>query len=1067
MAKLTASQERAVLLEGKNILVSAGAGSGKTTVLSQRVIRKLQQGTHIDELMIVTFTNAAAAEMKHRIIKRIHEASLTQPELLGELDRIENAIISTFDSFALRIVKEYHYLLGLPSRIEIANQPYVTILKEQILDQLIEECYVQPTPLFEKVVSTYFNKGDKAIRDGLLTLVHGAEMAPNKETFFTSLAADQFSDTKWATLLEQMNEIIRLEIDNLRRQTYEVSKVYERYLTQLAAAGWSSTVPDFTPLRDQLAMVHDFDDIMIAIQDGLFKLPSLAGKLKNEEIPWALEIHKAHKKFNDHFAKLTNQMKDLHAGSSAELRVQFQSTRPIVEWMAETAHSYYQRVKAMQFEQGLYDFNDIMDLAIQLLAEHPHVQTAYRDRFQEIMVDEYQDTNDLQNHLLSLIKKENNLFLVGDVKQSIYGFRNANPEHFVTKLKQFATDRVSEVISLKENFRSRRSVIEPINDLFHYVMDETIGGVDYTTDQQLVYGLTGYDHSPEPEQAHTPRMVVVPKHETKTDAEMEAQWIAADIARKLQSSFPTMEDQQFVPLQYKHFAILIDRRSDFDTFAQALKAWGIPVQVYADESYVASIEVLVILNLLKAVVSYTDSTYFNEHFSMALYGLARSFLFHVPDEILVNFLLDHPQLHFNDKECLAMIPALQPIHQLLTNLANLVTKLPLSEWMLVALQQSSFTEKMLQLDDVQSVEMKVDFFLTQTATIPGLDVRGLIDLLVAIEQHPDLDIEFQKAIPPHQNAVTIMTIHKSKGLEYPHVYFPRLDKQFQFSENKSPFVYDRHIGLITKPYENGFYDTIAHRLVYFYAYRTMISERLRLLYVALTRTREAMTLTMTEKYRVSASVYNDANGLLHPMLRMKLVTYSQLLNLVDSWNQYLHPYTMAQPQLIGQSSSTSSHTYTPLQFIDVSRKSISVTRRSYSKSLPMDPVDPQLLLAGELFHEQLEHIDLSSDTPLDGLVEPIRSSVSALLQTPPLAQRKQGKFYHEYPFINEDGVRGIIDLLIEYPDELVIIDFKLSDIDKPEYVTQVQGYMEFIRTISNKKVSGYLYSLTQKYLFKI
>lgn len=1066
MADLTLNQLKAVQHEGQNILVSAGAGSGKTTVLSLRVLRKLQDGIHIDQLMIVTYTNAAAAEMKYRIRQQIEEHVLTAPHLRDELTRLDNAMIATFDSFALQVVKEYHYLLGLPSTISIANAAQLTLIKETVLNDLFEELYEHPTDVFKQVLDIYFDKGDNALKQGVMTVYRSALMKPDKDAFFKSIVETQYSTNSINELLKRFNKIIFDKMEDLNVLITETITLYRQLADEEPGLDLTKTITKLESLLRTVSSIIDYDDYMIAYQSDQIKSSSSPKKVSQLESPLGQKVSQYHDAIGASIKSLATELDNIFGSDSQTLKENYISTKLVSSFMVNTAYTLYQRIRKVQLENNLYDFNDIMDLAIAILEQNESVRESFRSRYQEIMVDEYQDTNDLQNYLLSLIAKTNNMFLVGDVKQSIYGFRNANPSHFVAKMDDYSRREDSLVIALKENFRSRLSILDPINKMFLQLMDKTIGGVTYDQSQQLVFGQNEYLSAPLPEKAYAPRIAIYPFENRSGDYVQEAHWIAHDIKQRINQQMPTMVKKHFEPVNVNQFAILIDRKSGFTIFAEVFKKWGIPIKIYADESYVESNEIGVLLNFMKLVIGLSNTEYFNQYFNYAFYGLARSFIYQIKDDDIINWVLNRPDMTVDMIQAIDEHSAIGKMIQDIKMMSQLAQQLPLTDWLLKLLEITHFNDAILSLDNVRVIEAKLDFFIAQSIAIPNLSLKDYADLLIGVDGHDKIDLEFSISPSKQESGVTLMTIHRSKGLEFNHVYYPGISRQFTFNENKSKFI-SAPWGVLVKPFDNGFYRTFAHVVFNHEARQTMISERLRLWYVALTRARETMTFVMPIKSYSHPIIRRNANGVLTNVLRQKWNHFTDLINCTEEWREY--DAHLEVPKMVESSSISSSETMqagTEIQSVDLHQDAIIYEKKSYSKHEGDTLIDPSLLLAGNYFHEQLEHLDFTSSDVLHGLQEPLLSSVKALIETSPFKKRANSKFYHEYPFIDELGTKGVIDLIIETEDELFIIDFKLRNIDDPSYNAQVNGYVAYLSTLTTKPVSGFLYSLLKKEIIR-
>ena len=460
----TKEQQDAINLEGKNIIVSAGAGSGKTAVLTERTLRKLKSGIHINELLILTFTNAAAAEMKERIRKAINKT----PNLEEEATLIDGAYITTFDSFSLSIVKKYHTRLNITSNIKITDEVIIDIKKNKILDDIMDKYYLSPKEDFTKLIQDFCLKDDKDLKKYILSTYKKIELKYNKEKYLEEYMSSYFTE-------ENISKFIKEYLDLINSYRKNISNL-------------------ITDLNDY------FDgDYVSAIEDQLSKLlhassyEEIASSLDFRSLnPVPKSSHEEGKKIKETISAQIKELKSLLIyQTEEEMKEEILSTKSNVKVIIDIIKDLDKQLTLYKQENEIYNFNDIAHLAIKVVTDFKDVREELTNSFNEILVDEYQDTSDTQEMFISLISK-NNVYMVGDIKQSIYRFRNANPYIFKNKYDTYRDTDAGIKIDLVKNFRSRKEVLDNINLLFDLIMDDEIGGADYKASHRMVFGNNTY-----------------------------------------------------------------------------------------------------------------------------------------------------------------------------------------------------------------------------------------------------------------------------------------------------------------------------------------------------------------------------------------------------------------------------------------------------------------------------------------------------------------------------------------------------------------------------------------------
>ena len=407
MPKWTSEQQDAIYKKGTNIIVSAGAGSGKTAVLSERVLEHVKSGISIDDLLVLTFTNAAAAEMKDRIRSKIRKV----PELKEELDKVDLAYITTFDSFALSLVKKYSYLMNISKNINIIDASIMTLKKEEELNNIFEELYQERNPLFLKLISDFTVKDDKEIFNAVLSLYAKLDNRFDKDVILNSYLDDYYSEDNISKLVNDYVALIKMRLEVLNNT---VDNLY--HYTDDTFQGKMEEV-----IRPLISAADYLDIKRLCV----IKLPILRG------------ADKVTKKIKDEVKAIVDEIGELTKYNSLdEIKESLYLTKDYVEIIIAIIKKLGERLDKFKRDNNAYDFIDIAKMAINILKDNETVREEMKYKYKEILIDEYQDTNDIQDIFISLIEN-NNVYMVGDIKQSIYRFRNANPMLFKSKYEAY------------------------------------------------------------------------------------------------------------------------------------------------------------------------------------------------------------------------------------------------------------------------------------------------------------------------------------------------------------------------------------------------------------------------------------------------------------------------------------------------------------------------------------------------------------------------------------------------------------------------------------------------------
>ena len=1022
MPKWTNEQQLAIGHEGENIIVSAGAGSGKTAVLSERVLRKLKSGVGIKQLLILTFTKAAAAEMRERIRANIKK----NPDLASQLLELDGAYITTFDSYSLSLVKKYHYLLNVSTNIQISEASVFTIRENEFLDEILMRRYENPTSDFTKLIYDFCTKDDDSLKKSILKINHALDLRYDKVEYLTSYIDTFYQpDTiesychlyvsKLFSLQEEMQNIIESLCPLLEEKVSE--KVYSFYRKFLDSKTYDE-------------MVGSLDE----------RAPQTPRNSEDDVKAYFAKLSELRKRAKDYLVYPSYQ----------EMKDAIWATEGYAKEIVSILLELDQKMMELKHEEDTYDFTDISKMAIQLLLDHPDIKEEVKQSFQEIMIDEYQDTSDLQETFISLIANHN-VYMVGDIKQSIYRFRNANPYIFKEKYENYQKGIDGFKIDLNKNFRSRKEVLDNVNLMFDLLMDSVVGGADYKASHRMVFGNNSYEEQGKSDTSHQMEVYRYDydKSSEYSKEEIEAFWIAQDIKKKIESGYLVYnfkeENAKPRPCKYQDFVIMLDRSTNFGLYKKIFTYFGIPLAVKKDESIKSTTDLLLFSNIL----TFIFKIYHHEYDTMYYHtyaSIARSFLFSLSDQEIFQTITGKRITESS-------------IYQLAEPIAKELDGLSTTELLDRILTAFSYYEKLLCVGDIDSALARIDNLkrIAKGFESIGMTPSMFQEYLVELTENDQLDLKY-KVSEDASNAVQIMTIHASKGLEFPICYFASLDVKFNMRDMNDRFLYDNKTGIITPYFKEGIGDTILKSLYKERYTMEEVSEKIRLFYVAVTRAKEKMIFVLPSREWDKGTDYDSK------------VSWSSLADMLDSIRDVLSPYTLSI-DLKEIPLTHAYHTLTKKEYptsfahyveeeISIPVKPIGQERFSKTTSHILSKQELRAMKFGEHMHEVFESIDILHPN-LEKLSKFEKEKVTLFLKHDIVRNAPQA-VYQEYEFMTElDGKmqHGIIDLLLQYENRYVIIDYKLKEVTDEAYRKQLDGYKKYIYQKTGKPVEAYLYSI--------
>ena len=1022
----TNEQKEAIYTEGTNIIVSAGAGSGKTAVLTERVLEKVKKGISVDNLLILTFTKMAAKEMKERIGDKLKKEGLT-----SELAKLDTADITTFDAYALSVVKKYHYYLNVSKDINIIDGSVIALYKRKILKDIFEELYEENNHEFIDFIQEYCIKDDKDIFEFILNINSKLDLKTNKREYLDNYINTVYDEVK-----------IDNDIDNYIKVILKLISNINDYLEYIDDDDYLAKLYD---VISPLLSAKSYDDIKSNIS---IKLPILRG---------ASDITR---EYRDKIKSTIDEIKKLTTYDSYDdIKRGILSTKgnakviiDIIKKLDDITYNY-------KVKYNSYEYSDISALAIKLVRDNKEIREEIKNNLNEILIDEYQDTNDVQEEFISYISN-NNVYMVGDIKQSIYRFRNANPYIFKNKYDTYSNNIGGIKIDLNKNFRSREEVINNINLLFDRIMDNDIGGADYSLSHRMIYGNLMYKGDGDNKEDNNFSVYNYLNDTTFKNNEVEAFIIADDIKNKINSGYRAFgKDTNGVrKIKYSDFAILLDSSKSFDLYKKILEYNGIPTSIVKSVNLTDGEVVLVIKNIISFIIKINDNKIDNE-FKKLFISIGRSFLFNTDDNVLFDYFLNN---NFKDSD----------IYKISYNITKRLDTISLEEIIDLIVDNFDFYNKLFLLGDYNANILRIQKLKEITNSLINLDY-DIYDYQKYLDDIISNNLKLEYSVNDNStDTVKIMTIHASKGLEFGVCYYGELYNRFNNSDAISKYSYDNKYGIIL-PYKDKFlYNTIYHNLSYRDYVMENISERIRLFYVALTRAKEKMIFILPSNTKEDNKSIGD---IIDNSIRGKYNSFASIMYSLESItkdyykNIDINDINLSKDYNMISNNNYKEHLKLINDKIEVNTtcilSSIKENKTFSKKDIHIITKEEEdKLLYGRLIHELFECTDFNN---LNNLSDNNKKIIERFLEKVDISH---ANIYKEYEFIyDEDNTtyHGIIDLMLEYQDNIKIIDYKLKNINDDAYIKQLNGYKDYIEKLFNKKTSIYLYSITLNTLEEI
>lgn len=1110
-------QERVLSSYNQNLVVSASAGSGKTSVMIRKIIDLiLNKNLHVKDLLVLTYTNSAANEMKQKLINAINEKAQENPKLLSEIDDIPLADISTFDSFCQKLVKKYFYVLGIDPGFNIVQGTKQVELQNKSLKNAIKAYKQKNIEAYYNLFNAYAsNRTDKNIYSLILTLYNYT---------CSILDYNEFKQTSLSLFDGTVNKASLFLHNNFKQNLFEIKKYLDTLLVQcnqMEYKKYCRYINKLSSCAEQLLKANTFENL-IECANGLDLGREVAREGDDEVYKPQITALK------EWLKSIITQIKKYVSPEIYKKSITF--CKQIVETLFELCDLFIKEYTSIKKRQNFYDYNDIERLTICLL-ENEEVLSVIKANYKQIFIDEFQDANMVQEAIITYLKGEDNLFLVGDLKQAIYGFRQSNSKIFERICKQYEeenkTTGKSNSLYLNCNFRSAKNILNFINDIFSVIMTQNTANLDYKGKAKLMPKAKYEDETPsvelnilysektEKSLAKGVYSVVANKNNNLVgEQKAEAQFVAERITKLLEEQIYDINIKKFRKVNYSDICILFRTRSSQNNFIEVFNKYKIPVVENSKQDLEQTYDIKVLINLIKIAQNYKND------YALSSVMMSNLFCFDANEMLLIRNCGDYKYFY----ECVKNYNNNDEIQEKIKNMFDLVEKFydvaifdGLDKALLFILGQTKYEYKLnFESNSFTRKKNIKDYINSFAGTNYNFNISDYLNFLQNSTRQQKVVSEVLS-----YDAVTLTTMHASKGLEWPIVFCVSLGDNFNKMPQTSEIALNEELGVGVKYYNDETrkkYDTVFFNAITLKNKENDFGEKLRLLYVALTRAKNRLILVGQTskldfiKLEYAQNIKNaqsylqlivgaldgddiskinngiekfnikkDENYLCRVINQDKLLFLSPtndilpeyVLDDVSSLVEYIKkPYFNNGATKIAQKNSVSSLLKQD-NYSNYNHSPESLTIDEHLKDTKKDEL-------GLLYHKMLEILDLSKQVELSDVNYAINYIKQNHLFDVSLLDKnlviknaeilrdlaKDGKQIKEHSFVmqipyneivNSDIsdnvlVQGICDLIILRQDKTILVDYKFSDLTEDRLINKY-----------NKQL--YLYKKAVEYAF--
>ena len=894
----TEEQQKVIDLRDCSMLVSAAAGSGKTAVLVERIIKKIIDPitpVDIDRLLVVTFTNAAAAEMRERVSNAIEAALEADPanrHLQKQLTLVHNARITTIDSFCMDVIRNHFHRIDLEPGFRIGDEGELKLLREEVCDATLEDFYASEDPEFLAFSDNYSSaKSDEKIKEMILQLYDYSVSYPWPEEWLEECAGqyqagsvEELEEKPWVKDLLAYLKVRSRDLLEHHRSLLELTQCMDGpYM-------YEGSIRDDLRQLEELTTCEHLQEWYDALHHMKFKMIGNARKYEGSE-----EKKQAVAAGRDRMKKQITELQKSFFTDDMEQQLELlKKTGEMVAILVRLTSEFSRRFRAKKADKNIIDFSDGEHFALRALIdpetkELTEIAREYQQQFTEIMIDEYQDSNYVQESLLTAVSGisagRENLFMVGDVKQSIYRFRLARPELFMEKYNSYSKDGGKrQRIDLYRNFRSRPEVVNLVNDVFYHVMGADLGNVEYDAEAALYAGAS----FPEvvQEGSYDPELILVPEADGENRQMAEARVVAQRIRQM-------MEKQELPDLHYRDIVLLLRSMSGWtENFQKVFAEEGIPLVVASQTGYFSAPEVETVLQMLRVID--------NPRQDIPLTAVMTSWIGGFCAEELAWIRAEAPDQPFYANVLFGTVPEnllknpqkdelnrkLEDFRSLLKDFRNRVSYTPIHQLLIELLEETGYLDYVTALPAGQQRRANLDMLIEKAIAYEKTSYHGVFHFVRYIDQLMKYDVDYGEAeiISEQEDAVRLMSIHKSKGLEFPVVFVCGMGKQFNMQDARSTMIFHPEYGIGLKWFDHERRtksDTLIRQIFAMETKKENLGEELRVLYVALTRAKEKLLLVGGSK---NVREEEDEAPLLE---KEEKLSFSKRFDAVCYWNWVL------------------------------------------------------------------------------------------------------------------------------------------------------------------------------------
>ncbi len=873
----TAEQQKVIDLRDCNILVAAAAGSGKTAVLVERIITMLTKDMiDVDKLLIVTFTEAAASEMKERVRMAIETQLERDPgnvHLQRQATLIHNAQITTIHSFCLSVIREYFYKIDLDPGFRIGEEGELELLKQDVLDELLESYYEEGSSYFLDFVESYASgRDDKKIGTLILQLYDFSTGYPDAKKWLDDCVTKY--DVHTPEDLEQT--VFVKHIMEYTTQYVNDMKTTLEFLIQ-TCQGEDGPKAYLSTLEDDLAMVYQLckETTFTGMQEKLGnaewkKLSPNRDKEVSEELVKYVQNTRT-----DIKKTLEGIQKQYFYKTPKEMCKDMRNAGQNMVVLATLVEEFVEAYEKKKRQKNIIDFHDMEHMALQILTEEREgqlvpsaVATEYQKRYKEVMIDEYQDSNLIQEAILTSVSgvwEDNyNIFMVGDVKQSIYRFRLARPELFMGKFDTYSLEGgKKQRIDLHKNFRSRREVLDSANFIFEQIMTKGFGGIEYDDNAALYVGA-----SYEEQEGNNTEILLLDEEEIVVDTPRATE--ALTVAKRIKELIKNhkVKDEktgQLRPVRYSDMVVLTRNLSGWaDLYARVLNQEGIPTYTSSRTGYFETLEITMVLDYLRTLDNPRQDIPFVAVLTSGLVGVTKEELAKIKIETNETCFYERVISYLSQGTDELLVAKLRRFLDHLEELRGKVPYVSIYELLRMILEKLGYADYIAALPAGEQRAANIEMLLEKAISFESTSYKGLFHFVRYIEQLKKYNVDYGEANLSQEeaNVVQLMSIHKSKGLEFPIVFVAGMGKPFSKRDISGSITMHPELGVGMDAIDYArrtMAPTLVKRVIQKELVLDNAAEELRILYVAMTRAKEKLILV--------GSI---------PHLKQKLMTYEEL-----------------------------------------------------------------------------------------------------------------------------------------------------------------------------------------------